>query len=95
LVFRVECSDADLRFDRALTLRSEARGREISEMKRELPEVDNVVVDEANAVTYVVTARRRLTDGEIYSAIRIALLKRAGKRLQRGETLKIVATRRD
>jgi hypothetical protein len=43
-------------------------------MKRESPDIDNVIVDEANAVTYVVTARRRLTDGEIYSAIRVALL---------------------
>ena len=64
-------------------------------MKRESPIIDNVIVDEANAVTYVVTARRRLTDGEIYSAIRVALVKRAGKHLQRGETLKIDASRWD
>ena len=64
-------------------------------MKRKSPDIDNVIVDEANAVTYVVTARRRLTDGEIYSAIRVALLKHAGKRLQRGETLKIDASRWD
>jgi hypothetical protein len=64
-------------------------------MKRELSDVQNVVVDEGNEVTYVVTARRPLTDGEIYSAIRVALLKRAGKRLQRGETLKIATTRWD
>jgi hypothetical protein len=64
-------------------------------MKRELPDIQNVVVDEANEVTYVVTAHRQLTDGEIYSAIRVALLKRAGKRLQRGETLKIATTRCD
>jgi hypothetical protein len=60
-------------------------------MKRELPEIENVVVDEANEITYVVTARRQLTDGEVYSAIRVALLKRAGKRLHKGETLKIAA----
>ena len=64
-------------------------------MKRESPIIDNVIVDEANAVTYIVSARRQLTDGEIYSAIRVALLKRARKRLQRGETLKIDTTRWD
>ena len=64
-------------------------------MKRASPDIENVIVDEANEVTYVVTARRRLTDGEIYSAIRVALLKRARKRLQRGETLKIDTTRWD
>ncbi len=64
-------------------------------MKRELPEIQNVVLDEANEVTYVVTARRQLTDGEVYSAIRVALLKRAGKRLPRGETLTIATTRWD
>jgi hypothetical protein len=64
-------------------------------MKRESPEIRNVVVDEANEVTYVVTARRQLTDGEIYSAIRVALLKRGGKPPQRGETLQIATTRWD
>lgn len=58
-------------------------------MKREQPEIENVVVDQANELTYVVTSRRRLTDGELYSAIRVALLRRAGKRLERGQTLKI------
>ncbi len=64
-------------------------------MKRELPEIQNVVLDEANEVTYVVTARRQLTDGEVYSAIRVALLKRAGKRPPSGETLTIATTRWD
>ena len=73
----------------------EARCRKITEMKRKSPDIDNVIVDEANAVTYIVSARRQLTDGEIYSAIRVALLKRARKRLQRGETLKIDTTRWD
>jgi hypothetical protein len=31
-------------------------------------EVENIVVDEANQVTYVVTTPRHLTDGEVYSA---------------------------
>ena len=69
--------------------------RKTSDMEPELTDIQNVIVDEANEVTYVVTARRRLTDGEIYSAIRVALLKRAGKRLQKGETLKIATTRCD
>lgn len=56
-----------------------------------IPEVQNIIVDEANEVTYVVTANRNLTDGEVYSAIRIALLKRPGKHLLRGETLNIPA----
>jgi hypothetical protein len=51
--------------------------------------VKNTIVDEANQVTYVVTAPRMLTDGEIYSAIRVALLMRRGKRLTKGETLEI------
>lgn len=58
-------------------------------MKRERPEVENVIFDERSQVTYVVCARRQLTDGEIYSAIRVALLARGGKRPERGETLKI------
>ena len=55
-------------------------------------EVQNIVVDEANQVTYEVTAHRLLTDGEVYSAIRVALLKLGRKRLHRGETLKITAS---
>lgn len=37
--------------------------------------VQNVVADETNEVSYEVTARRRLTDGEVYIAIRVPLLK--------------------
>lgn len=50
--------------------------------------VKNTVVDEANSITYQVSANRVLSDGEIYSAIRIALLLRGGKRI-RGETVEI------
>ena len=64
-------------------------------MKRELTEIQNIVRDEANELTYVVTAHRHLTDGEVYSAIRVALLERAGQRLVRGETLTIHTTRWD
>ena len=54
--------------------------------------VENIVVDEANERTYVVMANRVLTDGEMYSAIRVALLKQSGKNLARGEKLVITAT---
>ena len=63
---------------------------EINDMK--LPPVKNTVVDEVHELTYVVTAPRVLTDGEMYSAIRIALLKRQGKRPEKGETLEIAST---
>ena len=52
------------------------------------PNIENIIVDEAHDVTYVVMAYRVLTDGEVYSAIRVALLLR-GKRPQKGETLVI------
>jgi hypothetical protein len=58
-------------------------------------EVQNVVIDEANEITYVVAAGRQLTDGEVYSAIRVALLMRGGKRLGKGETLKIATSKWD
>ncbi len=51
--------------------------------------IENIVVDEAHELTYVVKASRILTDGEMFSAIRIALLKREGQRPEKGETLVI------
>ena len=51
------------------------------------PSVENTVVDEAHQCTYVVMAPRILTDGEMYSAIRVELLKRGGKLPGKGETL--------
>ncbi len=53
------------------------------------PKTENVVVDEVFGLTYVVMAHRILTDGEIFSAIRVELLKRRGKRPERGQTLVI------
>ena len=53
--------------------------------------VENTVVDEAHKRTYVVMARRVLTDGEMYRAIRVELLKRGGKPVGKGETLIISA----
>ena len=51
--------------------------------------VENTVVDETHNCTYVVKAARMLTDGEMYSAIRVELLKRGGKLPCSGETLVI------
>jgi hypothetical protein len=51
--------------------------------------IENTVVDEIHKCTYVVKAARMLTDGEMYSAIRVELLKRGGKLPGEGETLVI------
>ncbi len=51
--------------------------------------IENTVVDEMHKCTYVVKAARMLTDGEMYSAIRVELLKRGGKLPGEGETLVI------
>ena len=50
--------------------------------------VENIVVDEIHGRTYVVMADRILTDGELYRAIRIEILRR-GNPLARGERLVI------
>ena len=55
------------------------------------PAIENIVVDEVHQRTYVVMARRVLTDGEMYRAIRVALLKRGGP-LDKGERLVIDAS---
>jgi hypothetical protein len=55
------------------------------------PSVENTVIDEARQCTYVVMACRALTDGELYSAIRVEVLRRKGKLPGRGETLVITA----
>jgi hypothetical protein len=52
--------------------------------------VENIIVDEAHKITYVVMGPRVLTDGELYSAIRVELLKRGGKLPAKGEKLVIV-----
>ena len=51
--------------------------------------VENTVTDEVRQCTYVVMAPRILTDGEVYSAIRVELLKRGGRFPAKGETLVI------
>lgn len=56
--------------------------------------VENVIVDEAHDRTYVVMADRTMTDGEVYRAIRLELLKR-GSPLAKGERLVITASKRD
>ena len=55
------------------------------------PSIKNTVVDEPHQITYVVMAHRNLTDGEMFSAIRVAILKRGGKLPAKGETL-VIAT---
>jgi hypothetical protein len=52
------------------------------------PSIENVVVDQFRQATFVVMAHRILTDGELYSAIRVEILKRKGV-LTRGERLVI------
>jgi len=53
--------------------------------------IKNTVLDEVHDCTYVVMAKRILTDGEIYSTIRVELLRRGGKFPAKGETLVIAA----
>jgi len=55
------------------------------------PTIENIVVDEFHQRTYVVMAHRVLTDGELYSAIRVELLKRGGLP-SKGERLVITAS---
>jgi len=58
----------------------------------EAPNIENIVVDEANQRTYVVLAPRVLSDGEIYKAIRQEIRKRGGVPPSPGETLTINLT---
>ena len=53
--------------------------------------IENIIVDEVNDRTYVVMAERTLTDGELYSIIRLEILGR-GSPLARGERLVISAS---
>jgi hypothetical protein len=55
--------------------------------------IENRVVDEVHDCTYVIMATRLLTDGEMYSAIRVELLRRGKKFPARGETLVITAAK--
>ena len=54
-------------------------------------DIENKIVDEIHDCTYVIMATRVLTDGEVYSAIRVELLRRRGKYPAKGETLVIPA----
>jgi len=53
--------------------------------------IKNTVLDEIHHCTFVVMATRILTDGELYSAIRVELLRRGGKFPAKDETLVIAA----
>ena len=55
------------------------------------PQIENIVLDEVHELTYVVMAHRVLSDGELYSAIRVELLKR-GSFPAKGERLVITAS---
>ena len=55
------------------------------------PRIENVVADATGQWTYVVMAHRVLTDGELYSAIRVDIL-RHGRRVTKGEPLVITAS---
>ncbi len=63
--------------------------KNLLEMKS--PDIENIVVDEFHQRTYVVMAHRVLTDGELYRAIRVEILKRGGL-LAQGERLVITPT---
>ena len=52
--------------------------------------IENIVVDQFRDQTFVVMAHRILTDGELYSAIRVEILKRKGV-LTKGERLVITS----
>ena len=62
--------------------------RNSSKPRMKTETLKNAIYDEANGVTYEVMADRMLSDGEVFLAIRSALLN-SGKRPQRGETLVI------
>ena len=49
--------------------------------------IKNTVYDEANQITYEVMAPRTLTDGELFRAIRGAILRSGGRRPAKGDTL--------
>jgi hypothetical protein len=53
--------------------------------------IENTVVDEVHARTYVVMANRVLTDGELYRVIRQELLKRESA-VAKGERLVITTS---
>lgn len=53
--------------------------------------IENVVTDENGQPQYIVMAPRVLTDGELYSAIRVDILRRGG-RPAKGERVVINAT---
>jgi hypothetical protein len=60
--------------------------------RMKLPSVENIVVDEVHQRTYVVMAERVLTDGELYRAIRLEILKR-GSCIAKGERLVITVSK--
>ena len=72
-----------------VTKRLNSTNQRLPSMKS--PTTKNVHFDEAHDLTYIVMAHRVLTDGEMFSAIRLALLKRGGKHPAKGESLVITS----
>jgi len=56
------------------------------------PTTKNVFVDELHELTYTVMAHRLLTDGELFRAIRVEILRRGGKLPAKGESV-VIQTR--
>ena len=67
-------------------------GRFHKYVRMKSPLTENVIADEANERTYVVMADRVLSDGEIYRAIRLEIMRR-GAPLARGERVVITLAR--
>lgn len=57
----------------------------------EMPKVRNVLNDERAGVRYEVLAYRRLTEGELLTAVRFFLSQRKAKRPKRGTVVTIVS----
>jgi hypothetical protein len=64
--------------------------QKINHMKS--PTTKNITVDERHELTYVVMAHRTLTDGELFKAIRVEILKRGGKLPAKGESVVITTS---
>ena len=66
--------------------------KSIMKSTNKIPTTQNIYVDQPHELTYVVMAHRVLTDGELFSAIRVELLKRGGKHPGKGESLVITTS---
>ena len=60
-------------------------------MDRRLPDVENILRDDARDVTYRVMAFRRLTKEEMKAGVRMYLAKNKGKPPKQGSTVTIIS----